>query len=61
MQLFRRELEAGAYSAFDDEDGLPTHDAAGQPLSKSLRKKLQKRLEKHTRAYDKFHGRRTSQ
>jgi hypothetical protein len=58
MQLFRT-LEPGSFSAFDDdeEDGLPTLDAAGQPLSKSLRKKLQKRLEKHRRAYDKFHGR----
>ena len=38
-EMFR--LQTDKYSAFD-EQGLPTHDAEGQPLSDKQKKKLQK-------------------
>lgn len=43
--------ETDKYSAFD-EDGVPTKDAAGEPLSKSLVKKLKKEWEKQKRLFD---------
>lgn len=41
------------YSAFD-ERGLPSHDKAGEPLSKGALKKLQKEQEKQNELYLKF-------
>ena len=38
------------YSKFD-ETGLPTHNAAGEELSKSLIKKLKKEQEKQQKLY----------
>ena len=43
------------YAAFD-ADGVPTHDAANEPLSKSLLKKLKKEWEKQKKLYDKAQG-----
>ena len=43
------------YSAFDDT-GLPTHDKAGEPLSKAAIKKLQKDQAKQTELYEKYKG-----
>ncbi|AAS54011.2 AFR640Wp [Eremothecium gossypii ATCC 10895] len=40
-----------AYSAFD-ADGVPTADAEGEPLSKSMCKKLRKQWEQQKKAYD---------
>lgn len=40
------------YSAFD-ADGVPTHDAAGEPLTKSAIKKLKKDWEKQKKLYEK--------
>ena len=39
------------YSKFD-ETGLPTHNATGEELSKSLIKKLKKEQEKQQRLYE---------
>eukprot|EP00388_Colpodella_angusta_P032927 GDKK01028158.1.p1 GENE.GDKK01028158.1~~GDKK01028158.1.p1 ORF type:complete len:123 (+),score=37.57 GDKK01028158.1:2-370(+) len=39
------------YSAFD-ADGVPTHDAAKEPLSKSNVKKLRKEWEKQKKLYE---------
>lgn len=39
------------YSKFD-ESGLPTHNAVGEELSKSLVKKLKKEQEKQQRLYE---------
>ncbi|CAM9252052.1 unnamed protein product, partial [Chrysoparadoxa australica] len=50
QELFRS--EASKYSKFDD-DGIPTHDAAGEPMSKSSFKKLKKEWEKHKKLYEK--------
>jgi cysteinyl-tRNA synthetase len=41
------------YSAFD-ANGIPTHDKAGEPVSKSVQKKLQKEWEKQKESYDKY-------
>lgn len=38
------------YSAWDEE-GLPTHDKAGEPISKSMKKKLTKQLEAHKKLH----------
>uniref|UniRef100_A0A7S3NK95 cysteine--tRNA ligase n=1 Tax=Aureoumbra lagunensis TaxID=44058 RepID=A0A7S3NK95_9STRA len=47
-ELFKQAEEfIGKFSEFDDE-GLPTHDAEGIALSKSMRKKLKKRLDIHS-------------
>jgi hypothetical protein len=35
--------ETNLYSQFD-EDGIPTHDASGEKISKSMYKKLKKQL-----------------
>jgi cysteinyl-tRNA synthetase len=42
------------YSAFDAATGLPTHDKAGEPISKGAIKKLQKEFEKQKELHDKF-------
>jgi hypothetical protein len=34
--------------------GIPTHDTAGQPLSKNLLKNLKKEYETQKKAYDKY-------
>jgi hypothetical protein len=39
------------YSQFDEE-GVPTHDAAGEKLSKSAAKKLKKDWEKQKKLYE---------
>ena len=39
------------YSQFDAE-GIPTHDAAGEPMSKSGYKKLKKDWEKQKKLYE---------
>jgi hypothetical protein len=39
------------YSQFDDE-GIPTHDAAGEKISKSAYKKLRKDWEKQKKLYE---------
>lgn len=41
------------YSAFDEE-GVPTHDAKGEKLSKSAFKNLKKDWEKQKKLYEKF-------
>lgn len=41
------------YSAFDEE-GVPTHDKAGEPLSKGVIKKLQKDYAKQKEAHEKY-------
>ena len=42
------------YSVFDATTGMPTHDKAGEPLSKAAVKKLQKEYEKQTELYNKY-------
>ncbi len=46
QELFQQGPFAGQFSAVD-ASGIPTHDAAGQPISKRLRAKLEKKHEKH--------------
>jgi len=41
------------YSKFD-ESGMPTHDAAGEPVAKSQLKKLQKEMDKQKDAHSKY-------
>lgn len=49
--LFRLAEEyKGKYSKFNDDTGVPTHDADGTELSKSAMKKLAKEQQKHTKA-----------
>jgi len=43
------------YSAFD-ADGVPSHDAKGEPVAKSQIKKLKKEWEKQKKLYDKAQG-----
>ncbi|GFR89322.1 cysteine--tRNA ligase, cytoplasmic-like [Elysia marginata] len=50
-ELFRSETDK--YSAFD-EKGIPTHDAAGQELTKSALKKLVKQFEAQDKKYAKY-------
>lgn len=45
-ELFRQGPYEGQFSAFDAA-GIPTHDAAGQPISKRLRAKLERKHAKH--------------
>ena len=47
-ELLRKDVHL--YSAFDS-DGVPTHDAAGNELSKSTMKKLRKNWEKQAVLY----------
>jgi cysteinyl-tRNA synthetase len=49
--LFRGQTDL--YSQFD-ESGMPTHDAKGEPLSKSSVKKLQKEFEKQVADHQKY-------
>lgn len=42
------------YAAFDQATGLPTHDKAGEPLSKGVLKKLQKEQSKQADAHEKY-------
>jgi glutaminyl-tRNA synthetase len=46
--------QTNLYSAFD-EDGVPTHDMAGEKLSKSAWKKLRKEWEKQKQLYESAH------
>lgn len=48
-QMFLHQTDL--YSKFDST-GLPTHNAAGEELSKSLIKKLKKEQEKQQRLHD---------
>ncbi len=41
------------YSGYD-EQGLPTHDATGQPLSDSQRKKLKKQWQTQDKKYKDY-------
>jgi hypothetical protein len=49
QDLFRKSINL--YSAFD-VDGIPTHDASGNELSKSSLKKLRKDWEKQATLYN---------
>lgn len=49
--LFRGQSDL--YSAFSS-DGLPTHDKAGEPISKATLKRLQKEYAKQREIYEKF-------
>jgi cysteinyl-tRNA synthetase len=42
-----------AFSARDDQ-GIPTHDAEGAPVAKSLRKKLEKQFAAQQTLRDKY-------
>jgi len=53
--LFRVGEYEGKFADFDDT-GMPTLDADGNPLSKSMRKKLSKKLERHTLRWHEHHG-----
>lgn len=50
-EFFRQQTEL--YSAFSS-DGMPTHDAAGNVLTKSQLKKLKKEFEKQKRLHDHY-------
>lgn len=52
QEMFRGQTDL--YSQFD-ADGVPTHDAAGEPISKSSLKKLKKDWEKQKRLYESSH------
>lgn len=43
------------YSTFDD-DGIPTHDKEGKPLSKSLSKKLKKEWQAQKKLFESYKG-----
>ena len=43
--MFKKGPESAEYSKWD-ADGIPTHDAAGEPLTKSAMKKLKAKMEK---------------
>lgn len=48
--LFKNADEySGKYSKFNDETGIPTHDADGKPITKSMSKKLAKEQQKHAK------------
>jgi cysteinyl-tRNA synthetase len=49
-------LEDGTpmYGQFDEATGLPTHDAAGEPLNKNQTKKAQKTFANQQKKYDKY-------
>lgn len=49
QDMFRGQPEL--YSAFD-EDGIPTLDAAGEKISKSMSKKLRKDWEKQKKLFE---------
>ena len=48
-QMFRNQPEL--YSAFDDE-GIPTKDAEGNEITKSMQKKLKKEWEKQKKLFE---------
>nr|CCA16832.1 unnamed protein product [Albugo laibachii Nc14] len=50
-EFFRQQTEL--YSAFDS-DGVPTHNAAGDALTKTLQKKLKKEFEKQKRLHEQY-------
>ncbi|KAG5182599.1 Glutaminyl-tRNA synthetase [Tribonema minus] len=50
QDMFRNGPDADKYSAYD-ADGVPTHAADGEPISKSAFKKLKKEWEKHKKVY----------
>uniref|UniRef100_A0A0B6Y7U9 Cysteine--tRNA ligase, cytoplasmic n=1 Tax=Arion vulgaris TaxID=1028688 RepID=A0A0B6Y7U9_9EUPU len=50
-ELFKKEMDK--YSAFNDK-GIPTHDAAGQELTKSAQKKLTKLYEAQEKKYNEY-------
>ena len=52
-ELFKQGECADLYSKFDD-DGLPTHDKAGEELAKAQRKKLAKTQAAQKKEHDKF-------
>ena len=53
--LFRLADEyKGMYSKFDEETGIPTHDAEGAEVTKSAKKKLAKEQQKHVKALTAF-------
>jgi cysteinyl-tRNA synthetase len=52
-QLFKREGEVEKYSQFDSQ-GIPTHDADGEPLTKSAIKKLQKLYQAQEKKYNDY-------
>ena len=51
-EMFRSQTEK--YSKFDDNTGLPTHDKAGEPISKAQLKKLKKEQDKQAKLHAKF-------
>ncbi|TDH69214.1 hypothetical protein CCR75_008111 [Bremia lactucae] len=51
VDMFKKQPEL--YSQFDAE-GLPTHDAAGEVLTKNQRKKLKKEQDKQKKQYDAY-------
>jgi glutaminyl-tRNA synthetase len=53
--FFKRQGEGEKYSEWDQE-GLPTKDAEGKEITKSMSKKLAKELEKHRRFYNEANG-----
>ena len=53
QEMFRTQTDL--YSAFD-ENGIPTHDKAGEPVSKNVSKKLQKEWSKQKELYEKYNG-----
>jgi cysteinyl-tRNA synthetase len=52
-ELFKQGEYADLYSEYDD-DGLPTHDKAGEELAKAQRKKLAKTQAAQKKEHDKF-------
>lgn len=53
--LFREGAEfKGKYSKYNEETGVPTHDADGTELTKSAMKKLEKERQKHIKALAKW-------
>lgn len=44
----------GKYSQYDEKTGVPTHDADGQPITKSMAKKLAKEQQKHIKQVTKW-------
>jgi hypothetical protein len=44
----------GKFTKFNEETGIPTHDADGVELTKSMMKKLDKEKQKHTKVLMKW-------
>eukprot|EP00603_Paraphysomonas_imperforata_P006991 CAMPEP_0114448774 /NCGR_PEP_ID=MMETSP0103-20121206/20511_1 /TAXON_ID=37642 ORGANISM="Paraphysomonas imperforata, Strain PA2" /NCGR_SAMPLE_ID=MMETSP0103 /ASSEMBLY_ACC=CAM_ASM_000201 /LENGTH=637 /DNA_ID=CAMNT_0001620825 /DNA_START=13 /DNA_END=1926 /DNA_ORIENTATION=- len=51
-EMFKSQTDL--YSAFDSATGIPTHDKAGEPLSKKSLKRLEKEYEKQKDAHAKY-------